>query len=550
MPMVAAYARVSSEEQVKEGYSIASQLRAAGLYVELHGLGGEVQEYVEPGLSGRDTERPQFQRLLRDIRAGQVGHVVVWRLSRLHRNLRDFLETLAVLEDRQVALHSITEHVDTKSATGRLLVNILMAFHAFESEKLAEDVRSGMAQKIRSGGWTNHAPVGYHMEQGALLSDERAVPVLAAFRRAAEGAGLRELAEFLDMSPAGVSYLLTNPVYAGYVFEHRSRLPPHPRLCVRLEGSPGVYPGDHKALVDPDLWDRVQLVRRQMSHETSGSRHLLAGILRCGGCGGSVEFSYMNNGRNYRCAGSGRRRRRCHQVSALKVEATLLVYLNDLQHDPALLQEIETELNRRVCQVTQETEAPLVEAQHELKAQRQQEERWRRLFIEGKITEEKYLEEAPNLEDRIAYWDERATVLATGPRMAEEELAAYREQADLFLRAPFVVDLWDVWTETERAVLLHELLETVLMEKEHLVVKGFGLPAARMQYIETRGLRRQIPGDGPLTTTIVCRSLKPERGVGRRTYLFRAPPNTTQAPGGMGPESSRAATSWRRRSAS
>jgi len=84
---VALYARVSSEEQAREGFSLASQLRSGHLYAELHGL-GDVAEYLEPGLTGRDTNRPEFQRLIADVREGEVQHVIVWRMNRLHRNLR------------------------------------------------------------------------------------------------------------------------------------------------------------------------------------------------------------------------------------------------------------------------------------------------------------------------------------------------------------------------------------------------------------------------------------------------------------------------------
>ena len=486
---VAVYARVSSEEQAREGYSIANQLRACRLYCELHQL-GDVREFVEPGLSGRDTNRPAFQELMKAIRSGTIEHLVVWRMNRLHRNLRQFLDSIALLEAHDVQLHSITEHVDTKSATGRLLVNILASFHAFESDKLAEDVKAGTRQKIREGGWANHAPRGYQMEHGTLVVDpEQGERVREAFRRAAEGQRLRELGSFLEAHPQSVLYMLTNPVYAGYVYEGRNRLPDAPRTHARLSEAEGVVLGVHEALVSAELWDRVQIERSRVRQAPGDkSRHLFSGILKCS-CKAPAEIAYPGNRKVYRCAGTPR----CHSVSAARLEATLLLHLDDLQTDPRFTDAIRSELQARIKAMEAKVGEGLAAARRQLKDVERQEARWRKLYMREKISEDTYLEEAPSLEAQRWELELRVGVLESGPERAKEDLAAFEQQALSLLRLPRISELWDHWSDPERAVVIRELVESMVMEKTHLVVKAHGMPAVRLPYAELRGRGPKTP---------------------------------------------------------
>jgi site-specific DNA recombinase len=114
---------VSTEEQVAEGFSIAGQADKLRVY-ELHDL-GDVTVIADPGLSGKNLERPRLQQLLHMVDEGHVANVITWRLNRLSRNLGD----LIVLADRfgpaNVALHSFTEKIDLSSATRRMFYNIL-----------------------------------------------------------------------------------------------------------------------------------------------------------------------------------------------------------------------------------------------------------------------------------------------------------------------------------------------------------------------------------------------------------------------------------------
>ncbi|MFX0561118.1 recombinase family protein [Tepidibacillus infernus] len=115
----ALYARVSTEEQAKEGYSIAAQIAEIRRYADQNGF-EIVDEYVDEGASGKSIAgRPQMKRLLRDANQQKFGVVIIYKIDRLARKLKDALEISETLERNNVNLISLNEKFDTTTAFGR-----------------------------------------------------------------------------------------------------------------------------------------------------------------------------------------------------------------------------------------------------------------------------------------------------------------------------------------------------------------------------------------------------------------------------------------------
>jgi len=130
------YARVSTDEQTTALQLDA--LRAAGCAV-IH----------EDSASGASRSRPGLGRAIEDLIAGDT--LVVWRLDRLGRSLRDLLDISEMLRERDVALRSLTDHIDTGTAAGRMLYSVLGAVAQFEREVLRERTVAGLAAAKRRG---------------------------------------------------------------------------------------------------------------------------------------------------------------------------------------------------------------------------------------------------------------------------------------------------------------------------------------------------------------------------------------------------------------
>src|SRR5579872_6327967 len=132
-----AYARVSTEDQLRHGVSIEAQesrLRAFAL-----GTDRKLSEVIiDEGQSAKTLARPGLRRILEGVRRREIGAVLVLKLDRLTRSVRDLGELLALFSRTDTALVSVSESLDTASAAGRLMVNVLGSVAQWEREAIAE----------------------------------------------------------------------------------------------------------------------------------------------------------------------------------------------------------------------------------------------------------------------------------------------------------------------------------------------------------------------------------------------------------------------------
>jgi len=223
------YVRVSTEEQ-EEGYSLEAQERSIRALSEARGW-TLIRIYRDEGLSAyRDVRRPEYEAMIAAMAEWDV--VIVWKLNRLHRTMRGFVRDALALRDAGKGLVSVTESIDTSTATGALMFHILGAFSEFESAQTAERVKLAFREKFEDGEstWYTRPPIGYDLIEGKLeLNPAEAETVRYAFARIIEGARTDKLA--IEMNKRGmrgkqggrwaqvsIIQIVHNPVYAGYVY--------------------------------------------------------------------------------------------------------------------------------------------------------------------------------------------------------------------------------------------------------------------------------------------------------------------------------------------
>ena len=191
------YARVSTEEQAREGYGLDAQRTSIDAYCKAHGW-SLVNVYVDAGVSGSSQRgRLALAQLLAAAEAKAFDRVVFWKLDRLSRNLRDVLDLSDRLEKQGVQIVSIQEGIDAGTATGRMYRNILGTMAEFERETITERIKHGLAEKARQGELLGPVPLGYvRAEDGAIRIDApNADLVRQAFERYATGRySLRDMA--------------------------------------------------------------------------------------------------------------------------------------------------------------------------------------------------------------------------------------------------------------------------------------------------------------------------------------------------------------------
>ncbi len=127
-------------------------------------------EYYDEGFSGKDTDRPAFQKLLADIENNKVDHVIFYKLDRISRNMRDILDFIEQTTKKNVDFISITENFDTTTPFGRAMIHIAATFAQLEREMLQQRIRDNMLSLSKTGRWLGgNTPTGYYSKQVQYL---------------------------------------------------------------------------------------------------------------------------------------------------------------------------------------------------------------------------------------------------------------------------------------------------------------------------------------------------------------------------------------------
>ena len=129
-----------------------------------------MRRYDDPAYSGGNLERPALKALLRDIDAGKVDVVVVYKIDRLTRSLADFAKLVEAFDKKSISFVAVTQQFNTTSSMGRLTLNVLLSFAQFERELASERVRDKIAASRRKGKWTGGTiPLGYAIKSKKLV---------------------------------------------------------------------------------------------------------------------------------------------------------------------------------------------------------------------------------------------------------------------------------------------------------------------------------------------------------------------------------------------
>lgn len=471
--LTVAYCRVSTEEQAAEGFSIEGQASKLTTYAELHDL-GRVVVITDPGRSGKDLNRPGLQQLLAMVEEGHVSHVIAWRLDRLSRNLSDLILLADRFGQHDVALHSFSERIDLSSATGRMFYNILGSFAQFYREQLSENVRMGMHQAAKQGRWINRPPTGYDLIDGRLIANDDSQRVQAAFRMRAEGASHRQIAETTGMNHSTVLHVLQNRVYLG-------------ETQIRDEWFDGIHDG----LVTPEQFEAAH--RGRIKGRRRG-RDLLSGHVRCGLCQRVMTIDQRNDGRTlYRCRHRGQGCKIPRRPTQSLLQAALLG-IQLIGHDSALQDAIRKALTTGRTGRPPAGGRPAQPCGPSVKTLRDRQQQLLALHYGGQISAELFQIEESQLAQQIRI-AEHGDEVHDQDEQTEAQLVAEFEEVAALLGAMDIAALFSFASEVERRQLIDELIESVIVQPDHLQVKIHGAPSLNVALAEV-GLRVENNGVG------------------------------------------------------
>jgi site-specific DNA recombinase len=308
---VAIYVRVSTVYQIdKDSLPMMRQeLVAYCKYI----LGTE--DYVifeDAGYSGKNTDRPDYQKMMRQIREGLFTHLLVWKIDRISRNLLDFANMYDELKDLGVTFISKNEQFDTSTAIGEAMLKIILVFAELERNMTSERVTATMINRASNGIWNGgRVPYGYTYDKptqtfsiceeenkiyNIMVAKYEETESLVHTARALSDAGYRSREGNL-WSPVSVWIILRNPWYKGVYRYNYYKIPG--RKAIKDESEWVIVENHHPASIDPERFDRIQTTlsknarfRNTPGRKTTGTNvHVFSGLLWCADCGAAFTAS-------------------------------------------------------------------------------------------------------------------------------------------------------------------------------------------------------------------------------------------------------------------
>ena len=359
---VAAYLRLSKEEynNEKESNSITNQRQIIDSYLEEHKEYKLVDYYVDDGYSGTNFDRPEFQRMLEDIKNKKIDVIIIKDLSRLGSNYIEtgnFVEV--VFPAMGVSVISVNEkyEIDSSDYYGSDYVPLKNLFNEMYAKDISKKVRSALIVKKYNGEFVGKlAPYGYikdPKDKHKFLIDKNVSHIIMKiFDMILDGKSRREVADFLNQNdiltpsdylkininkdvavmkkwnPEMVNSILRNENYTGTLFQGKKR-----KINYRVNKKINiakenwiVTENHHEAIISKEKFDKVQNILDNYATRANrnGDFEILSGFIRCSDCKGQMLLKGGKNKKYYYCTNYFKKKCTSHSIEKTKLEKIIL----------------------------------------------------------------------------------------------------------------------------------------------------------------------------------------------------------------------------------
>ncbi len=387
------YIRVSTEDQAREGFSLPEQEKRLMAMCEYKGY--EVYDvYEERGISAKTGNyRPEFERLLQDVRDKKVNTIVVLKLDRLTRSVSDWEKILTFLEENDAYLDCANDEINTTNANGKMISRILTSVSQQEIERTSERTKIGLAGAIKVGHIPHMAPLGYKHEDKKLVIDYATKDVaIRIFNMYHDGLSYKKISNILNEEKvldktnwrdSTILNILENPIYKGdFIHGRRTKKPTY-------------YFDVVEPLVSKEYWEECQIQQKKNSRSFQRTlTYLFIQKLKCPKCkrilGGKATTKKNGNSYYYYY---------CHDCKISfkesEIEKTIDEYMDSIVEYDSIVNQYFLPM------IKQKVENPKEELEKELKSQKSKFDRIREAYINEVFTLKEYNAERKKVEDII-----------------------------------------------------------------------------------------------------------------------------------------------------
>jgi site-specific DNA recombinase len=284
MTRICLYTRISTDEE-NQPTSLASQHERLKAFCKVQEDWRIVARHDDRS-TGTKLDRPGLQAALDLARQGRIDQLLVYRIDRLSRQVRQLAQLAEELDTCGVVLRSATEPFDTGSPAGRMMLQMLGVFAEFEHATIVDRITAGIEHRAKEGRWySGRPPFGYALHDGQLAPDPITAPIIKRIYKlyTEDRLGTIAIAHQLraEHAPApsagwghpAVHRVLTNPTYLG-----------------RIRWRDQDFESTHEPLIDQSVFEQTQAILAERGSDASRRRgnrsdFLLSGVIRCGHCG-------------------------------------------------------------------------------------------------------------------------------------------------------------------------------------------------------------------------------------------------------------------------
>ena len=387
------YIRVSTEDQAREGFSLPEQEKRLRAMCEYKNY--EVYDvYEERGISAKTGNyRPEFERLLQDIKDRKVNTIVVLKLDRLTRSVADWEKILTFLEENEAYLDCANDEINTTNANGKMISRILTSVSQQEIERTSEKTKIGLAGAIKVGHIPHQAPLGYKHEDKKLVIDYATKDVaIRIFNMYHDGLSYKKISNILNEEKvldkinwrdSTILNILENPIYKGdFIHGRRTKKPTY-------------YFDVVEPLVTKEYWEECQVQQKKNSRSFQRTlTYLFMQKLKCPKCKrilGSKATTKKNGNSYYYYY--------CHDCKISfkesEIEKTIDEYMDSIVEYDSIVNQYFLPM------IKQKIENPKEELEKELKSQKSKFDRIREAYINEVFTLNEYNQERKKVEDII-----------------------------------------------------------------------------------------------------------------------------------------------------
>jgi site-specific DNA recombinase len=515
---VGIYVRRSTDDE-NQPYSIEAQIERLLAYIASQ-PGWQLVDRFSDDASGATTERKDLQRALTAAHMGLIDVLLVLRVDRFSRDLRDLVMLLDELDQAGVVFRSATEPFDTATPMGRMLVQMLGTFAQFEREVIIDRVIAGMEAKAQQGKWKGgKRPYGYQVDNKnhiLIIDKHEAVIVRLIFDLyTKDRLGARSIATILNQrghrttsegrwSAQQILRILSNRVYLGELtFRNITKTDTHP------------------AIIDTNTWTQAQTILdargQNPAHRAANSHdYMLTGRLRCPQCGKAM-IGTRATGRNktyryYTCYNLARYdTTKCNfpRLDADDIDTTIITALGGFyRNHHTLIHDVITDAQRQHHAAHTDRHTELANIQTELTKTNQAIDRYLTAFERGTLDETLVADRLTQLRDktkqlRIRH-DELTLTLDTPPTAPST--------ATLDQITEHITTIINTGSANQRKALIENLVDHVTITGPDRLIPVFRIPQPHTPNSATASPPAETPPTGPVrtpTTLVELTGLEP-----------------------------------------